>query len=70
MKRTLNLATFLCFATALIVAVITHQDVEEDGELIKSFRDPDRVDKRWLYVTGLGTAAACFALWSMYEKKK
>ena len=70
MKRKLNGAALLCFTIALIVGIMTNRDVEEQGELVKSFRDPDRVDQRWLFVTGFGTAAFCFALWSMYEKRK
>ena len=70
MKRKLNGAALLCFTIALIVGIMTNRDVEEEGELVKSFRDPDRVDQRWLFVTGFGTAALCFALWSMYEKRK
>jgi len=69
MKRTLNTAALLCFIVALFVGVTTDQDVKDDGEFVKSFRDPDRVDQRWLYVTGFGTAAVCFALWSMYERR-
>ena len=64
------MAAFLCFTIALAIGIMTNQDIEEDGELRKSFRDPDRVDQRWLYVTGFGTAAVCFALWSMYDKRK
>jgi len=70
MKRILNVVALLCFIVALIVGMMTDQDVKDDGELVKSFRDPDRVDQRWLYVTGFGTAAFCFALWSMYERRR
>jgi len=70
MKRILNSASLLCFAVALILGIMTNQDEKAEGEFVKSFRDPDRVDQRWLYVTGFGTAAFCFALWAMYEKRK
>ena len=70
MKQTLNVVALLCFIVALIVGMMTDKDVKDDGELVKSFRDPDRVDQRWLYVTGFGTAAFCFALWSMDERRR
>ena len=70
MKRILNGVAFLCFTIALIVGIMTNQDVKDDGELVKSFRDPDRVDQRWLFVTGFGTAAVCFSLWAVYEKRR
>ena len=70
MKRTLNLLAGLLLVAALILGVITYSDVQNEGELVKAFRDPDRVDKRWLYVTGLGTAGVCFGLWAVYGKRK
>ena len=70
MRRKLSGAALLCFVIALVVGMMTKRDLDEEGELVKSFRDPDRVDQRWLFVTGFGTAAVCFAAWWMYEKKK
>src|SRR5262245_47044085 len=69
MKRKLNGVALLCFIVALIIGVMTDQDVKDEGEFVKSFRDPDRVDQRWLLVTGFGTAAFCFSLWSMYARR-
>ena len=70
MKQTLSLLAVLLLAAAAVLGVVTYRDGENEGELLKAIRDPDRVDKRWLYVTGLGTAAFCFTLWSVYGKRK
>ena len=70
MKRTLSLLSILLFIGALILGVVTNRDDENEAGLVKALRDPDRMDKRWLYVTGLGTASVCFALWAMVEKRK
>jgi len=70
MRRTLSFVASLSFVAALIIGFTTKQDAKDEGEFVKSFRDPDRVDQRWVYVAGFGTAAACFALWLMYEKRK
>ena len=70
MKKTLSLLAILLLVASGIIGIITYRDGENEAELLKAIRDPDRVDKRWLYVTGLGTAALCFALWSAYGKKR
>ena len=70
MKRILSLIAFLWFAAALIVGIATKEDEKDESEFVKSFRDPERVDQRWVYVAGFGSASICFALWSMYEKRK
>jgi hypothetical protein len=45
MKRILKIVAFLCFVVAVTVAVMVGEDSENEGEFIKSFRDPERVDK-------------------------
>jgi hypothetical protein len=70
MKKTLSLLAVLFLVASSILGIITYREGENEGELLKAIRDPDRVDKRWVYVTGLGTAAFCFALWSANSKSK
>jgi hypothetical protein len=70
MKRSLNLLALVFLIAALILGVTTNTDTKNEGELVKALRDPDRVDKRWVYVTGLATAAVCLGLWANSEKRK
>jgi hypothetical protein len=70
MKHTLNLLALVFLVAALILGITTNSDTENEGELVKALRDPDRVDKRWVYVTSLATAAVCLGMWAASEKRK
>jgi hypothetical protein len=64
MKRsTIGLLAFLCFGIAFTAGVLAYNDEKEESGFVKSFRDPDRVDQRWLVVTGFGTASAFLMAW-------
>jgi hypothetical protein len=69
MKRPMSLFAVLLLVAASVLAFITYQDEEQEAELVKALRDPDRVDKRWVYVTGLATAGVCFGLWTNSRKR-
>jgi hypothetical protein len=65
----MSLLAGLLLVAASVLAFFTYQDGEQDAELVKALRDPDRVDKRWVYVTGLATAGVCFGLWANSGKR-
>jgi hypothetical protein len=69
MKRPMSLLAVLLVVAASVLAFITYQNGEQEAELVKALRDPDRVDKRWVYVTGLATAGVCLGLWSNSGKR-
>jgi hypothetical protein len=69
MKRPMSLFAILLLVAASVLAFFTYQDGEQDAELLKALRDPNRVDKRWIFVTGLATAGVCFGLWANSGKR-
>lgn len=69
MKRPMSLLAIVLLVAVSVLGFITYRDGEREVELVKALRDPDRVDKRWLYVTGMATAGVCFGLWSNSGKR-
>ena len=67
-RSTIGLMAFLCFGIAFTTGILAYDDAKDESEFVKSFRDPDRVDERWLVVTGFGTASACMMLW-LYKRR-
>lgn len=66
----IGLWAIVCFLVALSFTLIITSDAEQESDFVKSFRDPDRVDQRWLYVAGFGAASFSLMLWSMHDREK